>query len=342
MKLRIVEDADVLGNLRLNTGGNEESNEVIDQEPDMDTINSINAQLNDTEHSGEQTIDIYEDLEALGFVFMLASNDVHTIHLNACGDNFKELHKCADDLYKLLDDYSDRCLEMACEDGHFVNNLNNARDLLTTWDVYEASGRAFNIKTGTKAIIEILNNVIVAITELYNDVPSDMQSVFDEWTRELTSRMNYFLKRVVDYPVQFGSKNESMMLRNTRHDKDIYNRRRFHEQLDKLKLGQSYPMFYQVEDHIDDYNCSLLGLNKGDYIIRDFQFGHLPNGGNKGYIPYEITDIIYDRDDDISGYRDKRKRIELYDGNEYFYIVCEMDRFNGMFHKLKKSSIQFD
>ena len=112
------------------------------------------------------------------------------------------------------------------------------------------------------------------------------------------------------------------------------------EHLDKLKLGQSYTLFCQVEDHIEDYNCDPINLKAGDYIIRDFQFGHLPNGGNKGYIPYKVVDVVYDDISDKGGYYDRRTRLELDDGEDYFYVVCQNDRFNGMFHKLKNSSIQ--
>lgn len=279
---------------------------------------------------------IYEDLEALGFVFMFASNDIHTIHINACGENFKELHETANELYDILNDYSDHCLEMCCEDGHYIHSLNDAKDIVE-WDFCDCSEKPFTIKEGTQAIIDILNNVVVAITELYNDVPSDMKSVFDEWIRTLDSKMNYFLGRIVEVNHIFTT-NESVMSQYITR-----NRRRngmMCEHLDKLKLGQSYTMFCQVEDHIDDYNCDPLTLEKGDYIIRDFKFGHLPNGGNKGYIPYEVTDIVYDDVSDKNGYYDRRTRLELDDGKEYFYIVCQNGRFNGMFHKLKKSSIQ--
>ena len=284
------------------------------------------------------TIDasIYEDLETLGFVFMFASNDIHTIHINACGENFKELHETADELYKLLNDYSDQCLEICCEDGHYIHSLNDAKDIVE-WDFCDCSEKPFTIKEGTQAIIDILNNVVVAVTELYNDVPSDIQSTMDEWIRTLDSKMNYFLGRVVEVNHIFAT-NESVMsqyITRKRNRKGM-----FCEHLDKLKLGQSYTMFCQVEDHIDDYNCDPLTLKKGDYIIRDFQFGHLPNGGNKGYIPYEVTDIVYDDVSDKNGYYDRRTRLELDDGKEYFYIVCQNGRFNGMFHKLKKSSIQ--
>lgn len=278
--------------------------------------------------------EFYEDLEALGFVFTLASNDIHTIHINACGENFAELHESADELYKLLGDYADNCFEICCEDGHFIHNINDAKDLIE-WDSFNFGERGFDIVAGTQAVIDVLNNVVECIAELYDDATSDIQSTMDEWIRTLSSKMNYFLGRVVNCR-ESSPTNESMMLRNTKHDK----RRCVCEHLDYLKLGQPYKMFCQVEDHIEDYNCDTVDLKKGDYIIRDFQFGHLPNGGNKGYIPYKVEDIEYSRDDDNGGYHDARKRLHLFDGYEDFYIDCYNERFNGIFHKLKKSSVK--
>lgn len=303
---------------------------------DFDSTTSIGTEFNPPvdDMVDSNVNNFYENLEALGFVFTLASNDVHTIHVNACGENFKELHETANTLYDLLGDYADTAFEMCCEDGHYIHNINDAKDMLTYWKVFNVGERGFDIYTGTQAIIDILNDVVVAITELYPDAPTDIQSTFDEWLRELKSQMNYFLKRVTECKTKYAT--ESIMLRNTRHDR----RRCVCEHLDYLKLGQPYKMFCQVEDHIDDYNCDTVDLKKGDYVIRDFQFGHLPNGGNKGYIPYEVVDIEYDRDDDTQGYYDARKRLHLFDGFDDFYVECYNERFNGIFHKLKKSSVK--
>lgn len=292
------------------------------------------GQYADMESATDAIGNVYEDLEALGFVFMLASNDIHTIHINAQGKDFTRLHLDTDELYKQLNEYSDTCLEMCCEDGHFIHNLNNAKDCLTQWSIEVPDCEGFTLVDGIRVTTEVLNNVIVAISELYPDCSSDVQSTMDEWLRYLNSKMKYFLGRILQESKKRA--NESMMNRSTKR----YKKSCVCEHLDYLKLGQPYKMFCQVEDHIDDYNCDTTSLKKGDYIIRDFQFGHLPNGGNKGYIPYEVVDIEYDRDEDVGGYWDARKRLHLYDGYEDFYIECYNERFNGIFHKLKKSSVR--
>ncbi len=284
--------------------------------------------------TGEPVVSVYENLEALGFVFLLASNDIHTIHVNAKGKNFTRLHLEADELYKQFGDYGDTCLEMCCEDGHFINSINDAKSLLG-WHDYDINKVGFTLETGIPMIIQILDDVASAITEFYDEASSDIQSTLDEWIRYIDSKKNYFLGRIMQESKKRSTK-ESIMLKNTRHDR----KKTVCEHLDYLQLGKSYKMFCQVEDHIEDYDCDTVSLKKGDYIIRDFQFGHLPNGGNKGYIPYKVIDIEYDRDDDNGGYWDARKRLHLYDGKEDFYIECYNERFNGMFHKLKKSSVK--
>ena len=278
-----------------------------------------------------------QKLEKLGFVFLLASNDIHTIHINATGKDFTRLHLEADELYKQLNEYGDVCLEMAVEDGHFIHSINKACEL-TGWNCDSVTDKGYQLVDGVREIVRILDSVSGRIEEIYNCVDTNIQSTLDEWGRYIDSKRKYFLGRILQESKK-RCKNESIMsasVRNLRRNRKALMK----ESLEYLELGKSYKDFYQVEDHIADYDVDPDFLEKGDYIIRDFQFGHLPNGGNKGYIPYEVVDIEYDRDEQGSGYWDNRKRLHLYDGEEDFYIVCQNGKFNGMFHRLKDSSVK--
>jgi DNA-binding ferritin-like protein len=282
---------------------------------------------------------MYENLEALGFVFLLASNDIHTIHINAKGKDFTRLHIEANEVYDKLNEFGDTCLEMSVEDGHFIHSINGAKEIVS-WDCPDIGQRGYNLVDGVNEMIRILDGVATSISELYNDVSSDIQSTLDEWLRYIDSKKNYFLGRILqESRKRRRRRNESIMsasVRNARRNRNALVK----ESLDHLELGKCYKDFYMVEDHIDIYDCDTADLKKGDYIIRDFQFGHLPNGGNKGYIPYRVEDIVYERDEDTQGFWDSRKRLHLYDGEEDFYLDVYMERFNGMFHKLKKSSVK--
>lgn len=282
---------------------------------------------------------MYENLESLGFVFLLASNDIHTIHINAKGKDFTRLHLEANEVYDKLNEFGDTCLEMSVEDGHFIHSINGAKELVS-WDCPDIGQRGYNLVDGVNEMIRILDGVATSISELYDDVSSDIQSTLDEWLRYIDSKKNYFLGRILqESKKRRRRRNESIMsasVRNARRNRNTLVK----ESLDHLELGKCYKDFYMVEDHIDVYDCDTADLKKGDYIIRDFQFGHLPNGGNKGYIPYKVMDIVYERDEDTQGFWDSRKRLHLYDGEEDFYLDVYMERFNGMFHKLKKSSVR--
>ena len=292
----------------------------------------------------DESLDYCSAMETLGYVFTCAANDVHTVHVNAVGKDFTTLHSIANEMYDYLAECADTCFEISCECGGCISNINDAANLIDWDSISKNMKRTYSLIDGVQTIIDTLHIITCEIEYFYNMCPSNVQSTLDEWQRYLTSKMNYFLGRIVQCESDVCSDSmcsthvyatESIMLRNTRHKKPCVC-----EHLEYLKLGQSYRNFCQVEDHIDDYNCDTLTLKPGDCIIRDFQFGHLPNGGNKGYIPYEVVDIEYDRDSDVSGYRDVRKRLHLYDGHEDFYIECYNDRFNGIFHKLKRSSIK--
>lgn len=286
---------------------------------------------------------IYDKLEPLGLTCLLAANDIHTIHINAKGVNFKELHLEAKELYELLEDIGDTCLEMACEDGRFVHDINDAKAVVD-WEM-NLSNQSFTLEDGVRVITEILNLVVQRIACMYDEAPSDIQSVLDEWVRTLDSKMKYFLGRILKESKNM--RNESIMARSARRRK-----RPCFESLQYLKLGQPYKSFCEVEDHIEDYNCNPADFKKGDFIIRDFQYGHLPNGGSEGYIPYKVTDIVYKEDfpcEFCSPYvethdekYDKRQleKIVLDDGFETHTLVVQDGRFNGMFHKLRKSSVK--
>jgi DNA-binding ferritin-like protein len=182
--------------------------DIIDDFTDCSDIdNDEYIDVNDVTDDVQDENDFYEDLEALGFVFILASNDIHTIHVNACGENFKELHESCDELYKLLNDYADKCLEMCCEDGHFIHNINSAKELIDGWENRDISNKGYNICKGTQIVIDVLHDVTISIQELYPYVTSDIQSTMDEWTRTLNSKMNYFLGRVVEVNHIFSQTN---------------------------------------------------------------------------------------------------------------------------------------
>ena len=79
--------------------------------------------------------------------------------------------------------------------------------------------------------------------------------------------------------------NESIMNMSVR--KHFKERSNCTEGLEIFQIGKRYPDFEMLEPFIIDYDVDLDNVEVGDILIRDWQFGHLPN---TGYIPMEVID----------------------------------------------------
>lgn len=53
------------------------------------------------------------------------------------------------------------------------------------------------------------------------------------------------------------------------------------------EIGKRYPDFEMLESFIEEYNVDPTKLKAGDIIIRDWQYGHLPNTGYRPYVVVE-------------------------------------------------------
>ena len=92
---------------------------------------------------------------------------------------------------------------------------------------------------------------------------------------------------LADYALgQRNSLTESIM--NMAVRKHFKERSAYNEGLEVFQIGKRYPDFSMLEPFIVDYDVDLSNIEIGDIIIRDWQYGHLPN---TGYIPMEVIDI---------------------------------------------------
>ena len=92
------------------------------------------------------------------------------------------------------------------------------------------------------------------------------------------------------------------------------------EGLSVFQIGKRYPDFSMLEPFIIDYDVDLSYVEIGDILIRDWQYGHLPN---TGYIPMEVIDIT----DDMS------ILVQTKDGSHY---ICNDGGISkdAMYHRL--------
>lgn len=269
---------------------------------------------------------VYEKFELLGHVLYLASNDIHTIHINATGPQFQELHSVADTLRIRLFELVDACFEIASENDVIVKNNSSSLDYVPNW--VPVTNEKYYFNQGIYKIQEIIKNVVNNMVQLRElpSITSDLVSELDTWIRELTKEVNYFLNRKLkNKDITVLNKKESMMtkfvIKNRKSQRGFVQ-----ESLDTLEVGKSYLNFNLIADHIEEYDVDLTSLKQGDIIVKLFQSGYEPHGNNKGYIPVQIVEPY-------------NGTFIVIDNNKYLFKIwvdqlCKWETY----HKLKKAS----
>lgn len=118
------------------------------------------------------------------------------------------------------------------------------------------------------------------------DIESKELELPSDWTDE-DDDFTYLADYALD---QKDSLNESIM--NMAVRKHYKERMNCTESLEAYEIGKRYPDFSMLEPFIINYDVDLSEVEVGDILIRDWQYGHLPN---TGYIPMEVIDIPNDR-----------------------------------------------
>ena len=143
--------------------------------------------------------EVYDNIALLGYACTLAANDLHHIHLCAIGDKFQEIHESADDYLSKVRELNDFCLELAKEGGLETYNETFANDVIkdagNDWKVAEDKEYDF-VKAFTEMsnILTDLSQFIMIIEELKGVTP-DVTSVLDDYLRDFTKAVNYFIDK---------------------------------------------------------------------------------------------------------------------------------------------------
>lgn len=159
--------------------------------------------INISESVNNMADDVYDNVALLGYACALARNDLHHIHLNAVGEKFSEIHTDAETYMYQVAELNDFCLELAKEGGLSLYSETNAYDVIkdsgNDWKVEDANSYTFEeAYTAISNILSDLTQFIKIITEL-EGVTSDVTSVLDEYTRNFSKDVNYFIaKKLTD------------------------------------------------------------------------------------------------------------------------------------------------
>lgn len=158
---------------------------------------------------------VYDNVALLGYACALAANDLHHIHLCAEGDKFQEIHETADQYLSDVRNLNDFCLELAKEGGLSLYNETYSLDVIkdsgNDWKVAEKDSYNFvEAFTEMSNIFTDLSQFIMIIQQM-DGVTSDVASEFDNYLRNFTKAVNYFIeKKLANDEDILTSQNESV------------------------------------------------------------------------------------------------------------------------------------
>ena len=119
-------------------------------------------------------------------------NLVTAIHWNAKGDKSEELHRIAENFIYTLRSHIDTLGELAVERcGSVPSPISIMRELSD--DCNTLSG--FDFDGGIQIIQGAITNYVASLETFYCNQTHDVQSVLDNWIRDLNSQKEYFLQR---------------------------------------------------------------------------------------------------------------------------------------------------
>lgn len=237
---------------------------------------------------------VYDSIKELAYMCALASNDMHYMHLKCYGDKFQECHEKADEYLDELRELCDFCFELYSEmSGAVIDNETFASQQVPTWATVPQQDYDFVSFFYTAK--DILTAIVNKMIEIQNipEITSDIVSEFDTWVRKFTKEVNYFIARRIGDTEGEPVYRESIMSASVRNRKR-YDEAMYAESLDTLTVGEPYKLFSMIDEHIVDYDVKFEDIKKGDYIVKEFQFGTLPHGGDSGFIPYEVLEKYED------------------------------------------------
>ena len=145
---------------------------------------------------------IYENIALLGYACVLGANDFHHIHLCSIGDKFMEQHNKSEQYMYRLRELADFCLELAIEGGITPYNETHAYEIIkdsgNDWKVAESDTYTFNefLTESCNILKDIVGFIDIIIN--FEELTSDVASELDNYCREFSKEVNYFISKQQD------------------------------------------------------------------------------------------------------------------------------------------------
>lgn len=139
--------------------------------------------------------DVYTEIELLGHMFTLAATDFKHIHLVVHGHSFQDVHRQMDSYYGYCSECADKCFELCLEGDVVPRHTSKSLEYVESWEIRDRDSYDYdNAYRLSQDIHTVLTDRIKEVRSLEGITP-DIQSMLDEWLRELTQQVNYFVKQ---------------------------------------------------------------------------------------------------------------------------------------------------
>ena len=182
----------------IDSSDNDDINDVIGDGDSSGGDTEINALIISKDGDDSCTsCGVYEKIAKLGYMYVVISNNMKHIHLNACGKKFEEIHRNAEEFYYHFSNLADKFLEIAAESPMTkLDNVTRAKEHVEEIEVEDGENYSFE-----KAVARISDNFNKAIEmckcvrEVAGNGRSDIQSVMDEELSYLNKQFGYILRK---------------------------------------------------------------------------------------------------------------------------------------------------
>lgn len=138
-----------------------------------------------------QSVDTSNTFEDMLRACVECYHNLQAIHWGSKGEKFRDIHSIAESiLYSVqynMDSIAEWCVEYTKKVPNVLSYQYNALD----------TSCGFDFESGVKAVKQQIDNYIAVLECYYVNVEHDVQSVMDNWIRDLKMQSNYILDRTL-------------------------------------------------------------------------------------------------------------------------------------------------
>lgn len=177
-----------------------DDDDISDDSSSDDEYNTLVVVKTDSDDSSSCG-SLYDKAAKVAYAYTVIANNMRHIHINACGNNFEDIHQTTDSVHCHFNYASDYFYELAAE-SPLVELDNPTRAKEHCEDIEVETNKDYDFKTAFEAIDRNLNYAIKYLSELRDcaDSRKDVQSKIDEELGYINKQSKYVIRKKLYEP----------------------------------------------------------------------------------------------------------------------------------------------